>query len=65
LALIEAAAESGHEGAVPRRHLVLQSNHPSPLSATRGPQPFVGNGHFSQAAGFWQQKGQCLDWSLA
>lgn len=28
------------------RHLVLQANHPSPLSATRGPQPFIGCGHF-------------------
>jgi len=28
------------------RHLVLQANHPSPLSARRGPAPFVGCGHF-------------------
>ncbi len=27
-------------------HRVLTANHPSPLSATRGPQPFVGCGHF-------------------
>ncbi len=53
--------------------LVLSSNHPSPLSASRPPVPFVGNGHFSQAAAFVatraaavaQQKGQRLDWSLA
>ena len=32
-----------------RRHRVLTANHPSPLSARRGPQPFVGCGHFSQA----------------
>ena len=31
------------------RHLVLQSNHPSPLSARRPPVPFVGCGHFGQA----------------
>lgn len=31
------------------RHLVLTANHPSPLSALRPPQPFLGCGHFSQA----------------
>lgn len=31
-----------------RRHRVLTANHPSPLSARRGPQPFVGCRHFSQ-----------------
>ncbi|MEY4763794.1 MAG: hypothetical protein RI907_467 [Pseudomonadota bacterium] len=47
--------------------LVLTSNHPSPLSATRGPEPFVGNGHFAQAARFVSahEKSQRLDWSLA
>ncbi|MCU0764124.1 MAG: uracil-DNA glycosylase [Hydrogenophaga sp.] len=30
------------------RHLVLRANHPSPLSATRGPEPFIGCGHFGQ-----------------
>jgi uracil-DNA glycosylase len=59
-ALIESAAGSG-----PQRHLVLQSNHPSPLSAMRGPAPFVGNGHFGRAQAFWHEKGQRLDWSLA
>lgn len=28
---------------------VLRSNHPSPLSAKRPPQPFIGNNHFAQA----------------
>lgn len=28
------------------RHLVLRANHPSPLSASRGPAPFLGCGHF-------------------
>jgi uracil-DNA glycosylase len=31
------------------RHKVLVANHPSPLSALRPPQPFIGCGHFSQA----------------
>ena len=30
------------------RHLVLQANHPSPLSALRGPSPFIGCGHFGR-----------------
>lgn len=30
------------------RHLLLSANHPSPLSATRGPVPFIGCGHFGQ-----------------
>jgi uracil-DNA glycosylase len=33
-------------------HLVLRSNHPSPLSAMRGPHPFIGCGHFEAAAAF-------------
>lgn len=31
------------------RHKVLVANHPSPLSARRGPNPFIGCGHFSEA----------------
>jgi len=31
------------------RHLILTANHPSPLSARRGPEPFIGCGHFSRA----------------
>lgn len=38
-------------------HLVLTANHPSPLSARRGPQPFLGCGHFSQANAFLQRRG--------
>lgn len=30
------------------RHRVLMANHPSPLSARRGPLPFIGCGHFRQ-----------------
>jgi uracil-DNA glycosylase len=35
-----------------QRHLVLRANHPSPLSASRGPQPFLGCSHFGEA-GRW------------
>lgn len=31
------------------RHRVLSANHPSPLSASRGPVPFLGCGHFGAA----------------
>ncbi|WP_290872179.1 uracil-DNA glycosylase [Aquabacterium sp.] len=62
LPLIEATAGQGGPS---DRHLILQSNHPSPLSATRGPVPYVGNGHFGRAAAFWRDQGQDLDWSLA
>lgn len=34
------------------RHLVLRSNHPSPLAALRPPLPFIGCGHFGAAARF-------------
>ncbi|QXW18204.1 uracil-DNA glycosylase [Comamonas aquatica] len=40
-----------------RGHLVLMSNHPSPLSALRPPVPFIGNGHFGQAKAFRAQHG--------
>lgn len=33
----------------PSRHAVLLASHPSPLSANRGPAPFMGCGHFGQA----------------
>ena len=33
-------------------HLVLQANHPSPLSANRPPTPFVGCRHFSRTNAF-------------
>lgn len=42
------------------RHLVLQSPHPSPLSAYRG---FFGNKHFSRANSYLQQNGyEPIDW---
>ncbi|WP_440108476.1 uracil-DNA glycosylase [Acidovorax sp. BL-A-41-H1] len=40
-----------------RGHLVLMSNHPSPLSALRPPVPFIGNGHFGKAREFRVQHG--------
>ncbi len=44
------------------RHLVLQSAHPSPLSAHRG---FLGCKHFSQANEYLVKTGQRpIDWSL-
>jgi uracil-DNA glycosylase len=46
-------------------HLVLAANHPSPLSALRGPQPFMGCGHFSLANNFLQRQGLSpIQWSL-
>lgn len=44
------------------RHLVLQSPHPSPLSAHRG---FLGNQHFSKANHYLQVQGkEPIDWSI-
>lgn len=45
------AAESG------RQILVLQANHPSPLSASRPPAPFLGCGHFEQARRWLAERG--------
>ncbi|HQQ62567.1 MAG TPA: uracil-DNA glycosylase [Pseudomonadales bacterium] len=45
-----------------KKHLVLASPHPSPLSAYRG---FIGNGHFSSANAYLQKQGQDpIDWQL-
>lgn len=45
------------------RHLVLQANHPSPLSALRPPQPFIGCDHFRQVQNFLSSHGQkAVDW---
>ena len=44
------------------KHLLLNSAHPSPLSAYRG---FLGNGHFSQCNKFLQRTGQTpIQWQL-
>ncbi|MDP4203732.1 MAG: uracil-DNA glycosylase [Bacteroidota bacterium] len=43
-----------------KRHLVLQSPHPSPLSAYRG---FFGNGHFSKANSYLAENGlETINW---
>lgn len=45
-------------------HLVLTSNHPSPLSARRPPQPFIGSGHFGLANAYLQRQGYApITWS--
>lgn len=45
-------------------HAVLSCNHPSPLSATRGAQPFAGCGHFGSATRFLSQAGRgAVDWT--
>lgn len=47
------------------RHEVLCANHPSPLSARRGPVPFVGCGHFGAANRWLEARGRRpVDWSL-
>lgn len=44
-------------------HLVLSANHPSPLSARRLPQPFLGCRHFSRANAFLVERGRdAIDW---
>jgi uracil-DNA glycosylase len=45
-------------------HLVLMANHPSPLSANRPPQPFMGCGHFAAANDWLQAHGhKAINWS--
>ena len=45
------------------QHLVLEANHPSPLSATRPPIPFIGCGHFSKTNRWLIENGQeAIDW---
>lgn len=39
------------------RHLILRANHPSPLSALRPPEPFIGCGHFGLANDFLVRHG--------
>ena len=40
-----------------RDALIIQTNHPSPLSARRGPVPFLGGGQFAQARQWLAQRG--------
>ncbi|HXO99587.1 MAG TPA: uracil-DNA glycosylase [Luteibacter sp.] len=45
-----------------KRHLILRSVHPSPLSAHRG---FMGCAHFAQANAYLESRGEApIDWSL-
>ena len=45
-----------------KKHLVLQSPHPSPLSASRG---FFGNHHFSRSNAYLEANGRtAIDWQL-
>lgn len=45
-----------------KRHCILRSVHPSPLSAHRG---FMGCGHFAKANGYFESRGEPpIDWSL-
>lgn len=45
-----------------KKHCVLQSPHPSPLSASRG---FFGNNHFSRANAYLVEQGiEAIDWQL-
>ena len=55
------------DAAVRARHCVLVANHPSPLSARRGPSPFIGCGHFGQASAFLSRVDPAqtpIDWSV-
>lgn len=48
---------------IAQHHLVLTANHPSPLSARRPPQPFIGCGHFRGANEFLAMAGaHTIDW---
>lgn len=53
----DAVAASG-QSLLASRHLILAANHPSPLSARRGPVPFLGCGHFGRAREFLRSQGR-------
>lgn len=59
---VHAQAKAGLIGRQAKAHgreaLLLQANHPSPLSAARPPVPFLGCGHFAQAREWLAQRGQ-------
>ena len=62
--LIE-SAQAGSGKSAECKHLILTANHPSPLSATRKPHPFLGCGHFHLANEFLQKNGaNTIDWSV-
>lgn len=62
---VHAQAQAPRVLAAGTRHLVLQCNHPSPLSALRPPAPFAGCGHFGQANRFLCEAGRtAVNWAL-
>jgi uracil-DNA glycosylase len=52
------ALAQARRAAIGAPHLVLEANHPSPLSARRPPVPFIGCGHFSRANAFLEANGR-------
>ena len=52
------------EAATAGERLLLQANHPSPLSALRGPAPFMGCRHFSAAQAWLNRRGADFSWDL-
>ncbi len=64
-----AQAKAGLIAQTARQHarevLVLQANHPSPLSANRPPVPFTGCGHFAQAQAWLAERGHALSFDTA
>jgi uracil-DNA glycosylase len=62
--LLWGAQAQAKRGLISDKHLVLTANHPSPLSANRPPQPFLGCGHFAAANAWLQARGQkAINWS--
>ena len=59
-----AQAKAGLIAAAGPQHLILQANHPSPLSALRPPVPFIGCGHFSRAVNWLASQGRPINWVL-
>jgi uracil-DNA glycosylase len=62
----QAAAKRALVGAATlRRHRALLADHPSPLSARRGPNPLIGCGHFGHASTWLasvEPGRQAIDW---
>jgi len=67
--LLWGAQAQSHAGDIERAggpRLVLKANHPSPLSARRGPVPFLGCGHFSKANSYLVSMGCApVNWCAA
>jgi uracil-DNA glycosylase len=57
------AFAQAHRAGIGAPHLVLEANHPSPLSARRPPVPFLGCCHFSRANAYLAAHGRgVVDW---